>query len=844
MASGHRRTNCVTAKAQRTRDRRRTRERRNAASTWLGAGVLTLGVGAALVSGSAVAHAAPTENGSSDSSAGSTGSTGTGSTDTGSTGASGTTGSTVKAGTASSSTTSGSVADSSSTATTGTTSPSQHTPDATTDPVTTGTTGTIGTTGTTGTTGTSGITSEASTPEISSDVAPPVSTDEGTATGTAGIATATSGSSSEPTTDTSDANKHVAVSGVSHASATNGSSGAADANRSSPHDSVATGQTPAHPTTLTLPAPTSKTSAPSPTALLTAASTTPTASTAAVTDLVRPPKTTVSPLEPIFNFVRALFGVDPKVVPNPNKFIQVALYAIFARIQRFVDPAPRAGTPIVAAADPNSGTVTGAAGFGNDPRDGVFFTAPAISSGGGTISINTATAAFTYTPTAGQRLTATANSTDTFTVTAHDGLLTSTATVTVPVDAGTPVARIPTTTDPAPQPGTGIVTGTAVFTDPAGRTLTYTGPAGGASAGGGAVTVDATTGEYTFTPTAAQRFQSNINTDIFTVTASNGVHATTQIVTVPIQNFSQANYETREYTVYNLSSQPLRYTGVSANKDNNSMDAQPAVGSILQPGASQQFSLVYYFKGTSSANVDYLNTVDGSLRRVGLTLEDGLFDLYPSTTCLSLGCSANQRYTAYFVDPPGTTVTVPATDPIGQAQVLQNLCNGNANASCSFKATSPPVPTLGLKHLVGAAVRNPTDLAGVSTTITVSDAQSVANSIGVSVRASAKVFELVSVELTGTYQTTVTNTHTFTQAVTVPIPPHSESQILAEQPVISVTGDFTIVMGNTTFTVQGVTFEYPDPDGQSVYTIASTPITAAAQTPLRQNLGDTMAADV
>jgi VCBS repeat-containing protein len=557
---------------------------------------------------------------------------------------------------------------------------------------------------------------------------------------------------------------------------------------------------------------------------------------------------TVSPFEPIFNFVSALFGVDPNVTPNPNNFIQVALYAIFTRIQTFVDPAPPAGTPIVGAADPNSGTVTGAAVFADDPSGDVFFTAPAISSGGGTVSIIKATGAFTYMPTAAQRLAATVSSTDTFTVTARDGLLTSTETVTVPVDAGTPVARIPTTTDPAPQPGTGIVTGNAVFTDPAGRTLTYSGPTGGTSAGGGAVTVDATTGEYTFTPTPAQRFQSTINTDIFTVTASNGVHTTTETVTVPVKNFSQANYQTYEYTVYNLSSQPLRYTGVSVNKDGNSMDAQPAVGSILQPGASQQFSLVYYFKGTSSANVDYENTVDGSLRRVGFTLEDGIFDLFPSTTCLSGGCSAGfpapRRYVAYFVDPAGTTVTVPATDPIGQAQVLQNLCNGNSNASCSFKATSPPVNTLGLKHPVGAAVKNASDLVGVSTTITVSDAQAVANSIGVSVRASAKVFELVSLELTGTYQTTVTNTHTFTQAVTVPVPPHSESQIFAEQPVVSVTGDFTIVMGNTTFTVQGVTFEYPDPDGQSVYTIASTPITAAAQTPLRQNLGDTVAAGV
>lgn len=822
MATGHRRTNRVAAKTQRATDRRRTRERRRAASTWLGAGALTLGVGATLVSGSAVAYASPTDTGSASSTAGSS--------DT-----SGTEGSSTAERSSNSSTESGSAAKSKGTSSRGSasdstgTDSSQHEPDTTTDRVDT-TTGNADATS-------NHDTSEASTPAIPSGTADP----ESTGTGTADIATATSGSSSEPTTDTSEADKHVAVSGVSHASAINDSSGAAEADTSSPQDSVPTVQAQVHPASLTLSAPDSKTSVPSPTALLTAASTTPTAGTAAVADLVRPPSMTVNPFEPIFNFVRALFGVNPNVAPNPRNFIQVSLYAIFTRIQQFVNPAPKAGTPIVAAADPNSGVVTGAAGFQDDSSDGVFFTAPAISSGGGTVSIDTATGAFTYTPTATQRLTAIVGSTDTFTVTAHDGLLKSTVSVTVPVDAGTPVARIPTTTDPAPQPGTGIVTGAAVFTDPAGRTLTYAGPAGGTSAGGGAVTVDATTGEYTFTPTSAQRFQSTINTDIFTVTASNGVHATSQTVTVPIQNFSQANYETREYTVYNISSQPLQYSGVSANKDNNSMDAQPAVGSILQPGASQQFSLVYYFKGTSSANVDYLNTVDGSLRRVGLTLEDGLFDLYPSTTCLSLGCSANQRYTAYFVDPPGTTVTLPATDPVAQAQVLQSLCNGNANASCSFKATSPPIPTLGLKHPVGAAVRNPTDLAGVSTTITVSDAQSVANSISVSVRASAKVFELVSVELTGTYQTTVTNTHTFTQAVTVPTPPHTESQILAEQPVISVTGDFTIVMGNTIFTVQGVTFEYPDPDGQSVYTIVSTPITDPAQTPLQQNLGDTVA---
>jgi VCBS repeat-containing protein len=81
--------------------------------------------------------------------------------------------------------------------------------------------------------------------------------------------------------------------------------------------------------------------------------------------------------------------------------------------------------------------------------------------------------------------------------------------------------------------GTGVVTGSAAFTDPAGRTLSYT--TTGASTGGGTVSIDAATGAFTFTPSAAQRAVATANTtDSFTITASNGVNTREQTVTVAV----------------------------------------------------------------------------------------------------------------------------------------------------------------------------------------------------------------------------------------------------------------------------------------------------------------------
>jgi thioredoxin len=198
--------------------------------------------------------------------------------------------------------------------------------------------------------------------------------------------------------------------------------------------------------------------------------------------------------------------------------------------------APTAGTPTAGMPDTSTGVVGGAAAFSDTAGRTLTYSAPTTSSGGGTLTINATTGAFVYTPTQTQRQAATSSTTDTFTVTASNGVNTTTQTITVAVDPGTPTAR--GQTGGTPDTSTGVVSGGAVFTDTAGRTLTYSAPT--TSAGGATVSINAATGAFVYTPTLGQRQSASFGTiDTFTVTASNGVRSTTQGITVFVRPFGE-----------------------------------------------------------------------------------------------------------------------------------------------------------------------------------------------------------------------------------------------------------------------------------------------------------------
>lgn len=189
--------------------------------------------------------------------------------------------------------------------------------------------------------------------------------------------------------------------------------------------------------------------------------------------------------------------------------------------------APVMGTPAVGVPNGVTGVVTGWVSAVDADGETLRYSGSTTTSRGSVIVTNAG--AFTYTPTQSARQAATGSTTDTFTVTVDDGFATDAVTVVVPVDPGTPIAG--TTVVGRADPSTGAISGVAVFTDTAGRVLTYSAPP--ASNGGGSLTIDSFSGAFTYTPTPTQR-QATAGTDVFAVTASNGVRSATTTVNVVV----------------------------------------------------------------------------------------------------------------------------------------------------------------------------------------------------------------------------------------------------------------------------------------------------------------------
>ncbi len=205
--------------------------------------------------------------------------------------------------------------------------------------------------------------------------------------------------------------------------------------------------------------------------------------------------------------------------------------------------APVLSTPVVGTPNAITGVVTGIVSATDADGDTLTYSAPA-STAKGAIIINAGTGAFTYTPTAPARhraaaLGATAGErADSFTVVVTDGQGgTATASVTVVVSpsnvdpvAGTPVVGVPNAL-------TGVVIGIVSATDADGDTLTYSAPASTAK---GAITINASTGAFTYAPTVAARNTAAApgatpadRADGFTVTVIDG-HGGTAIAAITV----------------------------------------------------------------------------------------------------------------------------------------------------------------------------------------------------------------------------------------------------------------------------------------------------------------------
>jgi len=207
--------------------------------------------------------------------------------------------------------------------------------------------------------------------------------------------------------------------------------------------------------------------------------------------------------------------------------------------------------------------VTGVA-KATDPEGSALAYSVVTAAKNGTVALDAATGAYTYTPNLDY------NGTDSFVVSAKDPVGNATAanlTVNLNLAAVNDAPRFAKTSVAVAGTEDTVLTGTVSATDPEGSTVTYSVKSGGATSG--AVVINKDTGAYTYTP------KLDVNgSDSFVVLASDGAATSEQTVNVTLAAVNDAPVITSATTAAVNEKVPVStvvYTATATDVDNASL---------------------------------------------------------------------------------------------------------------------------------------------------------------------------------------------------------------------------------------------------------------------------------
>jgi hypothetical protein len=274
------------------------------------------------------------------------------------------------------------------------------------------------------------------------------------------------------------------------------------------------------------------------------------------------------------------------------------------------------------------------------------------------------------------------------------------------------------------------------------------------------------------------------------------------------------------FHVYNLSGSPMKLVNVTWDGEpdkGTTAPVPPRVGSMLMPGGAPLHVEIAYDRfnlSRSSVDLGYkpMNSKTNDLITVSL------HDAYRGANCSVVlarpyQCSVQGSEKIALLDPAGTVRNVSDGDKQAQADILRQLCNEGSSAKCTFTPVRR-IKTLTQSHIIGKPVNNCNEESDGETRITDEDKVEASNSVGVAIGAETK-FEAFGLEVKASiefkYGHEWKTEHGFKQDVPLKIPPASVGWVAGTQPIVRDTGDFTLELGNTTWHLQDVSFESPDP---------------------------------
>lgn len=400
----------------------------------------------------------------------------------------------------------------------------------------------------------------------------------------------------------------------------------------------------------------------------------------------------------------------------------------------------------------------------------------------------------------------------------------------------------------------GQVSGSIGASDPEGDALTYRlvqAPEFG-------LVQIAADGSYTYVPgsdySGSDTFVVGVSDSGFNLLNPSGSRSTEVTVQVPDESLIGPPVGlSRGFNLTNLSGQAVYLAEIQKEAGyEDRLEIAPPIGFVLKPGESAHFETTYLYFYTYDTRAIWKSCTDTSCASVTPgnqqwnvrlhTWSGQVWDSNGPTTinCEKGDCSYDRdgqavsnpldgANRAFLLDSPGTVNTLSAgTQADKIAGVLEQLCNSNNSASCSFKPkTFQQTQT---PWYLAQSFENNTNVL-VTQALARNQTTSTQTSLKLSQNAKLNLFKIVEAGITRETTETWTTQTTWTETYTVPIPSGETGYLYYRDPIKRVTGDFTATIGNTKWLLTDVNFDTPDPDitrpdgGRAVYQATNSPVT-------------------
>lgn len=291
-----------------------------------------------------------------------------------------------------------------------------------------------------------------------------------------------------------------------------------------------------------------------------------------------------------------------------------------------------------------------------------------------------------------------------------------------------------------------------------------------------------------------------------------------------------ASAATKGFQIYNLSGSSIKLVSVDTYgkqpfEEINNVAVKPKIGYVLEAGgAPMHIELKADLLGDNyRADLRFVNSRGVSFTAYlfnwqafkGDTPLRGYYSSCSTSRYSDKGCVIDRasQESITFIDPPGTVNTVPPSQRQEQSEALRELCTENAQTQCDFEAIDRKeawAPTV----LVGEPVVNCDDDDEKGVEYSAEHTTGVTNSVEASLEYSFTtnfIFEKAKVAVKGKYGREWIDEKKFGTKVEMKLKPGHIAYMRLTAPVIRYIGTFVMSVGNTTWRLEGVYFDTPDP---------------------------------